>query len=83
MRAYKTTVKLNDLKKAVKVPSDINSSEVELIILSNNNPYSTNRDPKKTNDLAGIFSEYAKPELIKNEKEKAWTQAVREKHDIL
>jgi hypothetical protein len=83
MKAYRTKIKLKDLKLAIKVPPEISSPEVEIIILSDSQTIKPARSRKKSRDLAGILHSYAKHELVKHEKEIAWTRAVHEKHDIL
>jgi LysM repeat protein len=82
MIAYKTRVKIADLKKIIKLPSDINSTDVELIILSEKNKRTT-VPVKKKKKLGGILNKYSNSLLIDNEKEIAWHKIIEEKHGIL
>ena len=83
MKAYKARIKLNILKQAMKIPAEITSPEVEIIILSESQETKSPRRGKRTKNLLGILNRYARPELIKHEKEIAWTKVVNEKHGLL
>ena len=82
MIAYKTRVKIADLKKIIKLPSDINSTDVELIILSEKNKRTT-VPVKKKKKLGGILNKYSNSLLIDKEKDIAWKKIIEEKHGLL
>ncbi len=83
MKAFKTRIRLKDLRSIIDIPKDIVSPEVEIIILSD----ITSRKPlsvkKERGKVGGILNKYADSRLIKNEKEKAWTKIIEDKHGLL
>ena len=83
MKAFKTRIRLKDLRSIIDIPKDIVSPEVEIIILSD----ITSRKPlsvkKERGKVGGILNKYADSRLIKNEKENAWTKIVEDKHGLL
>ena len=83
MKVYKTRIKLKTLKQAMKIPAEITTPEVERIILSESLEAKSQRNGKKTKNLAGILSRYARPELIKRENDVAWTNVANEKLGLL
>ena len=83
MIAYKARIKLKDLKRAIRIPPEISSSEVEIIILSEPKVKTKTVAKKLKKNIAGIFHEYTKSELIKDEKDIAWSKVIYEKHGIL
>ena len=83
MNAYRTKVKLTKLKSIVDIPNDIDSPEVEIIIISEPAPVRQTRDKKNTKLMGGVLNKYANPELIAKEKEIAWSRVAEDKHGLL
>lgn len=83
MNAYRTKVKLTRLKSIVDIPDDIDSPEVEIIIISEPSPVRQTRNKKNKKLMGGILNKYAKPELIAKEKEMAWSRVAEDKHGLL
>jgi|GEM_PF-5626220 len=83
MNAYRTKVKLNKLKSIVDVPNDINSSEVEIIVISEQVPGRKASAKRVKKHMGGVLNKYANPELISKEKDLAWDRITEEKHGLL
>ncbi len=83
MKAFKTKVKLKELKTIINIPDDISSPEVEIIILSDSHNRKTMPLKRKRKELGGVLNKYANANLIDSEKDIAWTKIIEEKHGIL
>jgi hypothetical protein len=83
MNAYRTKIKLSRLKSVVDIPNDIDSPEVEIIIISEPAPCRQTRTKKKRKLMGGVLSKYANTELIEKEKETAWGRVAEDKHGLL
>jgi hypothetical protein len=74
MKAFKTRIKLKELKTIIDVPKDFISPEVEIIILSDTTVRKSLFIKRESKELGGIFHKYANSNLIKNEKDNAWSK---------
>jgi hypothetical protein len=83
MKAFKTRIKLKDLKSIIDIPKDIISQEVEIIILADTISRKSLPVKRDRGKVGGIFNRYADTSLIKNEKDNAWTKIIEDKHGLL
>ena len=85
MNAIREIRKVTNGKIEVKLPKFFEGQEVEIIVLANfdnsKKEISKLERKKSIKKFAGIFSKYAKPELIPFEKDIAWTKVAKEKYD--
>jgi hypothetical protein len=80
---FKTRIKLKELKTIIDLPKDFISPEVEIIILSDTTTRKSSFIKRESKDLGGILHKYANSNLIRNEKDKAWSEIIEEKHGLL
>lgn len=83
MKAFKTRIKLKELKAIIDIPKEFNSPEVEIIILSDATARKSSLIKRERRELGGVFQKYADSNLIKNEKDNAWIKIIEEKHGLL
>jgi len=83
MKAFKTRIKLKDLRSIIDIPKDIISQEVEIIILSESISRKALPVKMERGKVGGILNRYADTSLIKNEKDNAWTKIIEDKHGLL
>jgi len=83
MKAFKTRIKLKELKTIIDIPNDFISPEVEIIILSDSTVRKSSFIKRERKELGGILHKYADYSLIKNEKDNAWSKIIEDKHGLL
>lgn len=83
MKAFKTRIKLKKLKSIIDIPTDFNSPDVEIIVLSDSEVRKSSFVKREKKELGGVFNKYADTNLIKNEKDYAWGKVIEDKHGIL
>jgi hypothetical protein len=83
MKAFKTRINLKDLRSIIDIPKDIISQEVEIIILSDTISRKSVSVKRERGKVGGVLNRYADSNLIKNEKDNAWTKIIEDKHGLL
>lgn len=83
MKAFKTRIKLKDLKSIMEIPKDIISQEVEIIILSDTVSRKSLSVKRERGKVGGILNRYADSSLIKNGKDNSRTKIIESKHGLL
>jgi len=83
MKAFKTRIKLKDLRNIIDIPKDIVSPEVEIIILSDTSSRKSLHVKRERGKVGGILNRYSDSNLIKNEKDNAWSKIIEDKHGLL